>query len=202
MDFNRLSDFLFEALSLKRTPRTGYQFLGKGKENVAQHSFGVSVISYTLGALARTQGIELNMERLLTLSIFHDLAEARTGDLNYMNKRYVTSFENEAYSDAILGLPFEDSLASIRKEWDESLTMEAQLARDADQLDMLAELARMSAHGFHNADEWIKYAKMRLKTDIAKGLCEALVLRDPDGWWFLKKDEYWVNPQREKDPKD
>ena len=34
-----LANFLFEVGMLKRTPRTGFQFLGSGAESVAEHSF-------------------------------------------------------------------------------------------------------------------------------------------------------------------
>ena len=46
-----LANFLFEAGMLKRTPRTGFQFLGSGAESVAEHSFRTSLIGYTLAQL-------------------------------------------------------------------------------------------------------------------------------------------------------
>ncbi|MBE9594109.1 MAG: HD domain-containing protein, partial [Proteobacteria bacterium] len=39
-------NFLFEIGILKKTPRSGYQFLGTGNESVAEHSFRVAVIAY------------------------------------------------------------------------------------------------------------------------------------------------------------
>jgi len=41
-------NFLFEIGILKKTPRSGYQFLGTGNESVAEHSFRVAVIGYLL----------------------------------------------------------------------------------------------------------------------------------------------------------
>ena len=38
---DRIAEFLFETMLLKRVHRTGYQFLGPGKESVAEHTFGV-----------------------------------------------------------------------------------------------------------------------------------------------------------------
>jgi putative hydrolase of HD superfamily len=186
----RILDFLFEAASLKRTPRTGYQFLGRGHENVAEHSFGVVMIAFVLGRLS--EGVDL--EKLLKLALFHDLAEARTGDLNYVNKRYVNSLETKAVSDAIIGLPFAVELAALRAEWEEGRSLEAQLAGDADQLDMMLELRRLAVHGWRQAEDWLFYAEKRLQTAAAKNLARELAQADPDHWWFEKKEELWINP--------
>ena len=43
-----LINFLFEVGMLKKTPRTGYQFLGSGQESVAEHSFLTAVLGYLL----------------------------------------------------------------------------------------------------------------------------------------------------------
>ncbi|MDO9630796.1 MAG: HD domain-containing protein, partial [Humidesulfovibrio sp.] len=48
----RLADFLFECGMLRKTPRTGYQFLGSGAENVAEHSFRTAVVGFVLAKMA------------------------------------------------------------------------------------------------------------------------------------------------------
>jgi putative hydrolase of HD superfamily len=50
--WKRLADFVFELGMLRRTPRTGYQFLGSGAENVAEHSFRTAMIGYILARKA------------------------------------------------------------------------------------------------------------------------------------------------------
>ncbi len=184
----RLVDFLFEAMMLKRTPRTGYQFLGHGRENVAEHSFGVAVLAFTL---ARMNG-RADLTRTLTLALFHDLAEARTGDLNYMNKRYATMDEDRAMRDASEGLPFGPELRDGWTEWREGRTLEARLAADADQLDMILELRRLETLGSEQAADWLFYAEKRLRTDEGRRLFEEIVHTDPTRWWFEKREEYWV----------
>ena len=47
-----LADFLFEAGMLRKTPRTGYQFLGSGGESVAEHSFRTAIVGYVLASMA------------------------------------------------------------------------------------------------------------------------------------------------------
>ncbi|MDR1657961.1 MAG: HD domain-containing protein [Deltaproteobacteria bacterium] len=190
------ADFIFEAASLRRTPRSGYQFLGRGHESVAEHSFGATVIAYTLGRLA---GLS-DLGRLLTMTLFHDLGEARCGDLNYVNKRYVVAREEEAFSDAIGGLSFEDDLSDIRREWKQGESLAAKLAADADQLDMMAELHRLAVHGWSQAEEWLFFAEKRLQTEPGRYLARRILETDPDGWWFERREELWVNPVSPVEP--
>ena len=187
-DQARIVDFLFEAMMLKRTPRTGYQFLGHGSENVAEHSFGVTVLAFTL---VQMNG-QADLGRTMRLALFHDLAEARTGDLNYMNKRYATMDENRAMRDAAEGLPFGPELLEGWEEWREGRTLEARLAADADQLDMVLELRRLKTLGSDQAEDWLFYAQKRLKTDEGRKLFEEIVQTDPTRWWFERREEYWV----------
>lgn len=187
----RLADFLFETATLKRTPRTGYQFLGRGHENVAEHSFGATAVAFVLGRMA--EGADIS--KLMAMALFHDLAEARTGDLNYVNKRYVAADEDAAFRDATSGLPFESELAGIWAEWRLGESLEARLAKDADQLDMILELKRLASHGWSQAADWLFYAIKRLATEPGKLLGERIMARGPDDWWFERKDELWVNPK-------
>src|SRR5512142_1866757 len=99
-----IANFLFEAGMLKRTPRSGYQFLGSGAESVAEHIFRTTYIGYALGRLAK--GVDV--DRMIKMCLFHDLPEARTGDLNYVNKKYVESNERKAVDDLARTLSFGD----------------------------------------------------------------------------------------------
>jgi putative hydrolase of HD superfamily len=186
----RLAAFVWEALFLKRTPRTGYQFLGRGGESVAEHTFGAAAAAFTLAQMA---GLP-STDKILKMALFHDLPEARTGDLNYMNKRYVGALEEKALKDQCAGLPFGGEILELHREWRECETREARLARDADQIDFLVELARHRSAGLEAAGEWIRYALKRLKTPEGKALAEAVLGLRPDAWWFDKDESFWVNP--------
>jgi len=86
-----LADFLFEVGMLKKTPRSGFQFLGSGSESVAEHVLQTLYIGYVLCKLEPA----VNELTVLRLCLVHDLPEARTGDMNYMNKKYVTVDEKK-----------------------------------------------------------------------------------------------------------
>jgi putative hydrolase of HD superfamily len=199
-DFTKIADFIYEGLFLKRTPRTGYKFLGRGEESVAEHSFGATFIAFNLGRMSLLAGEKIDLDKLLKMILFHDLAESRTGDLNYMNKRYLINKENLAAWHAFERLPYRIEMLDLFEEWQKNKTPEARLAHDADQLDMIVELSRLVADGSEQAKEWIVYAKKRLSTRMGKSFCEAILNRHPDSWWFVKKDELWVNPKGPEDP--
>jgi len=112
-------NFLFEVGILKNTPRSGYQFLGSGSESVAEHSFRVAVIAYLL---AKDEP-EADMRKVLLMSLSHDFHEARTGDHNYVNKRYVTVDEDKAVRDLAQKLPFGQEIVSLIDEFNTGETI-------------------------------------------------------------------------------
>ncbi len=184
----RIANFLFEAGMLKRTPRTGFQFLGSGAESVAEHIFRTAYIGFTLGRLDGT----VDTDRLLKMCLFHDLPEARTGDLNYVNKKYVKADEMKAVSDLADTLPFGDEIRDLIFEFMKAETKEAKLAYDADQLEMIVALKEYKDLGNRYADEWLDFAMKRLKTDAARELAETILETDSSLWWFSDKSDWWV----------
>lgn len=184
-----IANFLFEAGMLKRTPRSGFQFLGSGAESVAEHIFRTSYIGYALGKLAK----EADVDRLVKLCLFHDLPEARTGDLNYVNKKYVAANETKAIDDLSKTLPFGGEIRELVLEFNEGKTEEARLARDADQLEMILALKEYKDLGNKYADEWLEFSLKRLQTDAARELARTILETDSSLWWFSDKGDWWVS---------
>lgn len=186
----RLVAFLHEAGMLRHTPRSGYLFLGSGQESVAEHSHRTAVIGYTL---ARLTGADPAKTALLCL--FHDLGEARTGDLNYVNQLYGKPRERDAVTDALRGT----GLDEILDLWDEhhaAATPEAILAHDADQLDLLLNLKRELDLGNPYAAHWIASAVQRLRTPLAQNLAQTIQNRDHSDWWYSSGSPSWWSHRR------
>ena len=174
---------------LKKTPRTGYQFLGSGSESVADHSFRMTIIGYILAG--EIQGADRNKTVLMCL--FHDLHEARTGDQNYVNKQYNTIDEERAISNMTAGLPFGDEISRLAREFNGCESIEASIAKDADQIDLILELKQQKDLGNKYADEWLYYAKKRLINEKSKEMADEILKTDHTEWWFDKKIDLWVN---------
>ncbi len=186
---DQVADFIFEAGMLKKTPRTGYQFLGNGSETVAAHSFRTAVIGFVLARLS--SGVDKT--KVVNLCLFHDLAEARTGDHNYVNKQYVAVDEERAGHDATANAPCGREIEALLNEFMARQTPESLLANDADQLDLVVELKEKNDLGNQYAAEWLKNARKRLKTDVGREMFEGIVNTDWTRWWFHRTKEYlWV----------
>ncbi|MFC1579826.1 HD domain-containing protein [Thermodesulfobacteriota bacterium] len=184
-----LINFFFEVGMLKKTPRSGYQFLGTGQESVAEHSFRTAIIGYMLSQ----EEAQADPLKTTLMCLFHDLPEARTGDLNYVNKRYVRVDEEKALKDLATGLSCRDDMVSLHKEFNLGESVEARISKDADQLDLILELKSQQDLGNKYAVEWLKYAVQRLETPSAKAMATEILKTDSTEWWFEKKREWWVN---------
>ena len=182
----RLADFLFEAGMLRKTPRTGYQFLGTSCENVAEHSFRTSIIGYILAKEA-----EADIARTTMLCLFHDFAEARTGDFNYVNRIYNKSDPKSALEHAAFGTGLSGELLDIWDELESETSLEAKLAHDADQIDLILNLKEELDLGNKYAAKWLEGSLKRLVTDAGKKLAGAIVETDHTDWWYSGPDPTW-----------
>ena len=187
MSHKNVIDFFFELGMLKKTPRSGFQFLGSGGESVADHSFRMTLIGYTMARLAAN----VDPFKVVLLCLFHDVAEARTGDMNYVNKRYVKTSEEKAVADLAGGLPFGEDVRALAAEYREGESEEVKLAHDADQLDLILELKAQSDLGNPYAPKWIEFALKRIQTDIGRKLAEQALHTDSTDWWFNGHDHWW-----------
>ncbi|MBF0467422.1 MAG: HD domain-containing protein [Desulfamplus sp.] len=176
----KIIDFLFETNMLKELSRSGYAFLGSGKESVAEHSFMTAMICFVISRME--PGIDT--EKLITMALIHDLPESRTGDMNYVQKKYVTALESKAADDMAAGLPFGNELILILQEFNEATTREAMLARDADQLSFILELKKCHDTGAKSPAKWLPFIMERLKTDTGKKLAQSIMDSKWDDWWF------------------
>ena len=186
-----IANFLFEVGMLKRTPRSGNQFLGSGSESVAEHICRVTYIGY---ALAKLDG-GVDEAKLLKMCFLHDLHEARTGDMNYMNKKYVQVDEDKALQDLCETIPFGEEILQVTGEFNGRETREAMLAYDADQIELILMLKEYKDLGNKYADEWIGFALKRLKTDAGKRLAQEVIETDWTLWWFKDKSDWWVSAE-------
>jgi putative hydrolases of HD superfamily len=176
----RIAEFLFEAMLLKRVQRTGYQFLGPGNESVAEHTFGVMCIAWTLARMVPAA----DEHRLLSMCLVHDLPEARMGDINSVQKRYVTADEKKAIADMTDGIAFGSDIAALIDEFNACRTMEARLAHDADQLAFLLDLKALADMGYDGPAKWAAHVRDRLETQEGKALAESIAKTEWDAWWF------------------
>ncbi len=175
-----IANLLFEARLLKKIPRSGYHFLGVGKESVAEHCFSTTFIAYVMSRIEP----EIDALRLISMCLIHDLPEARIGDLNTVHKKYVTANETKALEDTINGLAFGQNLTDLFDEFKDGRSKEAKLAHDADQLALIVELKDLIDIGYEPPRTWIQNVISRLKTKTGKKIASAVMETNRDEWWI------------------
>lgn len=112
-----IANFLFEAGFLAKTPRRGFDLLGAGKQNVAEHTLRVAFIAYALAV----QEKRLDREKVLKMALFHDFDEARTGDPTWVNQLYLKRRSGQAIAAASANLPFGREMRALDDLIDEGL---------------------------------------------------------------------------------
>ncbi len=183
-------NFLFEVGMLSKTPRSGFHFLGSGTQSVAEHTNRSVYVGYVLAILNK----KADASKVMKMCLLHDLVEARTSDLNYVHQKYAVADEYKALDDLVNTLPFGKDIEDTLIEYSKRQSIEALLAKDADNLEWILSLKEETDTGNSRAESWIPSAVKRLMTSEAKELAKVILKTDSDEWWFADKDdEWWVS---------
>ena len=193
-DLNKITNFLFETGMLSKTPRSGFHFLGSGKQSVAEHINRVGYIGFALAMMSE----DVDVAKVLEMCLFHDITETRISDANYVHQKYLKRDEKKAINDLEKDFPFGGKVKEILEEYEERGIKEAKLAKDADNLELLLSLKEQFDIGNKRAKTWIPSVISRLVTDEAKQLAGEIIKTDSDAWWFTEKNgDWWVNRKKE-----
>ena len=179
----KLLNFLAEAGMLKRVRRSGWWVLGiKDAESVAEHSFRCAVTGYVIASMEGVRPL-----KVLLMTLFNDMHEARLNDLHKMSQRYIDfeKAEDKAFTEQISSLPknIKSELASMHAEYRKQNTKESIIARDADILECLIQAKEYYEHGFKEALKFMKKAPSFLKTPSARKLWLLAKTTNLNQWW-------------------
>jgi len=184
-NLKNIADFLFETGALANTYRSGFGRLGeKDHQTVAEHTNRTCFVGFCLAS-----GSNADVNKVVKMCLFHDLAEARVSDLNYIHQLYVKKDEEKAVEDFTRDLPFGEDIKEIIAEFEKAESEEAKLARDADQIELLLSLKELMDDGNKATKDWIPSLLRRLKTENGKALAEEIIETDSNHWWFGKMKE-------------
>ncbi|TXS30717.1 HD domain-containing protein [Streptomyces sp. ms191] len=180
-DLSAVAHFLYEAGTLKHARRTGWWMAGvRDPESVAEHSWRTSLIA---SIIAKLEGAD--PARAAFLAVWHDTQETRTGDVNYLGKKYASSADpREVTADQTRGMP-EVLAATVRElvaEYEAKESAEALCARDADKLECMLQGIEYKAQGHENAQRWIDNSRARLTTETGQRLADELLAHGSLDW--------------------
>lgn len=171
---------LFELGSLRHVDRTWRQFGGVPYANVAEHTLRVAFIAWLLAA---HEGAELS--RVVPMAMIHDVAEIRTGDVNYLSRMYTRRDEDLALHDQFAGTGVERDVLRLWEEYEAKETLEARIVKDADMLDCDVELRESAAVGC-SLDGALRHTREgireRLFTGSARDYFDRIYRADPHAW--------------------
>ncbi|MBU0468456.1 MAG: HD domain-containing protein, partial [Candidatus Omnitrophica bacterium] len=124
-----------EAGLLKKIKRSGWWVAGiKDPESVADHSFRCAIIAYYMAHLEN-----VDPYKTLTMALFNDIHESRINDLHKMGHYYIDfkEAEKKVFKDQVKDLDprVKKEMETFRNEYDEQITKESIVARDADILE-------------------------------------------------------------------
>lgn len=142
-----LVDLLLEVQGLDRVPRAGWLLRGVADaESVAEHSFHVALLVWTLGA----QVPDLDVARAVSIALLHDLAELRLGDLPLTASDYLPpgakhAAERTAFAD--LAAPAGERAVALFAEYEAAASREARFVHACDKLQLMLKVTVYESWG-------------------------------------------------------
>lgn len=191
IDKRAVSRFLYEVGTLRKVARAHRQTLLEDdlSDSIASHSYRVAFIGWFLAHMEKADPYKVTMMCLL-----HDIAEARSGDHNWVHKKYVKIFEDEIIKDQLESLPDDGELYALATEYGKRESCEAKIAKDADLVDQILLLKEYAHQGNKEAAKWLIGKKdgqgtcTKSARDLAKEICN----QEPGEWW----EDIWTDKNR------
>ncbi|NTW15116.1 MAG: HD domain-containing protein [Candidatus Moranbacteria bacterium] len=189
----------FEFLALVGKLKTTFRYeelLAGRRESVADHSYRLSLMVSLYGNLLET---DEKRHRALRMAVVHDIAEAVTGDIDYVRvaSGEITREEKKSLeADALdrigsaLSEGHRDAILSLNREYDEGTTDVARFVKALDKLETLLQLVELGYRAYDRPELIANYADAAVErfpslrpalADIKKRLREE----------FLKGDIEW-----------
>ncbi len=157
-----LVGLLLEAATLKWMVRTGWRMRGvPNPESVAEHSYGVAFVALAMADAMKADAgsASLDLGRLLSIALLHDLTEARLTDLPATAVRVLGGEAKREAEAATLQpllepLPSRELLKGLWFEFEDASSPEGRLVRDADKVEMMVQCLRYEQAGSRGLEEF------------------------------------------------
>lgn len=182
MSIKRDVELLYELGAIRLIPRQWQRFHLAHVQNLAEHHFRVTWLALMIAA-KEGQG---DTAKIMKMAIVHDIAESRTGDVDYIARQYVKRDEEKAIKDMLSGTALEKEFLAIWEEYEQRESIEAKIVKDADNLDVDMDLREQGSMGRTLAEEWEQQrhyvGETKLYTKTAKRLHKAIWTHSPHDW--------------------
>ena len=162
-----LLEFFHLVAELKKIPRKGWQDkVGIVQpESVADHSYNMAIMAMVLSYLKG-----LDTQKILKMSLLHDLAESVIGDLtpDEISRKDKAQLENQTMFEILSKLPTKIArdYTKIWEEYQQGISDEANLVHEADRLEMALQAKKYMTEGYSSdkLQAFLKSAQENVKS--------------------------------------
>ena len=179
MSLSKISNFFFELASMRRLVRAHSQLIHEADDNISDHSFRVAIIGMILAIMEKC-----DENKVLKMCLFHDVAETRIGDANFINQQYSDPREEEARNDQMTDLPIANEVLELLREFEQGESKEAIVAKDSDYLDQMILQREYFFKDPQNHEIWQNHTEAMLKSKSAKKLAQEIRKTNPFEWLY------------------
>lgn len=152
MNLNQALGFLEEIDKLKDTYRKCLVMSGKREESTAEHTFSLAMAVLALAPLSNKP---IDIAKTLKMALFHDLAEALTGDtFHYEKVENQNDSESEALKKVLIPIkdtPLAKEIFSLWSEFETGSSNEAMFLRGIDRFLPMYHNFKTKGHS------WVKH---------------------------------------------
>jgi putative hydrolase of HD superfamily len=137
VNVRKLIKILADAEKLKNNTRHSWTSSGR-QESIAEHSWRLSLMAY----LVKDEFPDADINKVILMSIFHDMGEAFTGDIPAFYKTESDEFTERQKLQQFLGdlpEPYNEELSALYNEMNEQKTVEAKIFRALDRMEAIIQ---------------------------------------------------------------
>jgi putative hydrolase of HD superfamily len=180
---NRDLEFLYEVGAIRLVQRQWHRFHMGSVADLADHHFRVLWLALIIAAREKAK---IDTAKMMKMALVHDIAESRTGDVDYLARQYVQRNEALGISDMLADTSLEEEFLELWHEYEKRDCLEAQIVKDADNLDVDLEIQEQRSLGQQLPETWAttdaRLRGPRLYTRSAKDIFAAIQHSDPHDW--------------------
>ena len=175
-------EFLYEIGALRLIRRQWSRFHLHNVQNLAEHHYRVMWLALMISAREKKG----DSEKILKMAMVHDIAESRTGDVDYLARQYVTRNELQGITDMLESTSLREEFMVLWHEYEERSSIEAKIVKDADNLDVDLDLREQWSTGHRLPMDWRQERdgiyRTQLFTKTAEQLHEEIWESNPQDW--------------------
>lgn len=175
--YYQLYEAIFKLKNLYRQWRLKRWIEEKQCESIADHSFGVGLLSYFI---SKEYCKDIDHNKVMLLWLIHDLAESVVGDFTpwEISEKEKTCLELEWIRKILKWNALEDEIMTLFEELIYLKSDEAKLVMDIDKVEMCYQAKLYETNCDKDLWEFFTHSLWRVKTTIAKKLIQELISID------------------------